>query len=131
VANPNVELARRGFEALKRGDLSEVDALFDENVKWHRGDPDAIGACRTRAEAAAFIRRPERSDPGELVDVLDAGDRVVVILKPPASEADLEPLRAQITTFRDGKVVEKIGYDTVEEALRAAGVEWSRQPPGS
>jgi ketosteroid isomerase-like protein len=124
MSNDNVELARRGFAALKSGDLSEAEALLDPDVKWHWGDPNAIGACRNRSEALAFMRRPERRGPGELVDVIDAGDRVVVITRPPASAAEPEPLHAQITTFRDGRVVEMVGYPSVEAALDAAGVSW-------
>lgn len=124
MTSTNVELARRGFAALKRGDLSEAEALLDENVKWHMGDPDAVGACRSRSEALAFLRRPERAAPGELVDVIDAGDAVVVITQPTSSGSVPEPLRAQITTFRDGKVVEMVGYPTVEAALDAAEVDW-------
>jgi ketosteroid isomerase-like protein len=127
MTTTNVELARKGFEALKRGDLTEAEALLHENVKWHAGDPDAEGACRGRAEAIEFIGRPGRSGPGELVDVIDAGDRVVVITRPPPSGAEPEPLRAQVTTFEDGKVIEMVGYGTVEEALHAAGVQWRRQ----
>jgi ketosteroid isomerase-like protein len=122
----NVELARRGFEALSRGDLDEIGALLDEHVQWHWGDPTAEGACRSRQQALAFIRRPERRGPGELVDVIDAGDRVVVITQPPASDIERPPLHAQITTFRNGRVIEMVGYPTVEDALAAAGVEWKR-----
>jgi ketosteroid isomerase-like protein len=126
MTSTNVELARQGFEALKRGDLSEAEALLDENVKWHMGDPDSVGACRNRTQALAYMRRPERRGPGELVDVIDAGDRVVVITQPPPSGPEPEPLHGQITTFRDGKVIEMVGYETVEEALAAAGVDWQR-----
>lgn len=122
----NIELVRRGFEALRRGDLSAADALLDENVKWHWGDPTAEGACRNRQQAMAFMRRPDRLGPGELVDMIDAGDRVVVILQPPPVDDRPQPLRAQITTFRNGKIIEMAGYPTVEAALSAAGVEWNR-----
>lgn len=127
MTTTNVELARRGFDALQRGDLTVAEALLDENVKWHSGDPDAVGACRNRTQALAFIRRPQRSGPGQLVDVIDAGDRVVVITQPPPSGAEPEPLHAQITTFKDGKVIEMVGYPSVEDALQAAGVTWRRQ----
>jgi ketosteroid isomerase-like protein len=126
MPSSNVELARLGFEALSAGDLTAIAELLDEDVKWHWGDPTAVGACRNREQAMAFIRRPERRGPGELIDLIDAGDRVVVILRPPPADGEPSPLRAQITTFRDGKVVEMVGYPTVEAALAAAGVEWRR-----
>ncbi len=126
MSQTNIELARRGYEALQRGDLEDVAALLDENVSWHGGDPSEEEACHTRQEALAFIRRPERTDPGELVDLVDAGDRVVVILQPPAIDGNPVPLRAQISTFRDEKVIEMVGYPNVADALAAAGVEWQR-----
>jgi ketosteroid isomerase-like protein len=124
MSSENVERARRGYEAMKRGDLTEVRGLLDAHVKWHAGDPIAQGACRSREQALAFMRRPERGDPGELIDVLDAGDRIVAILQPPPLGGAPAPMRAQITTFRDGKVIEMVGYRTVEAALAEAGVRW-------
>jgi ketosteroid isomerase-like protein len=126
MSSADVELARRGFEAIKRGDLAEIGALLEEDVKWHWGDPSAEGACRNRNQALAFMQRPGRRGPGELIDVLDAGDRAVVITQPPPVDGEVPPLHAQITTFRDGKVIEMVGYPTVDAALAAAGVQWER-----
>ncbi len=98
--------------------------MLDEDVKWHAGDPMAEGACRNRKQALAFMRRPERRGPGELIDVIDAGDRIVVILQPAPIDGEPVPMRAQITTFRDGRVIEMAAYPTIEAALAEAGVEW-------
>jgi ketosteroid isomerase-like protein len=119
----NIELARRGYGAIKQGDLVEAGELLAEDVKWHWGDPTAEGACRSRDQALAFIRRPQRRGPGELIDMIEAGDRVVVILQPPPIDGEPSPVRAQITTFRTGKVIEMASYPTVEAALAAAGLE--------
>ena len=122
MSNANVEAARRGYAAVARGDFEAVRELLDPDVKWHAGDPTAIGACQNREQALRFMRRPERPRPlGELVDVIDAGDRVVVIMRPPGP--DPEPgLQANLTTFRDGKVVEMVHYPDPRAALAAAGV---------
>jgi len=124
MSTANLELARRGYEAILRGDLRAAGALLDEHVRWHWGDPEAEGACRNREQALAFLAGPERTGPGELVDMIDAGERVVVILRPPPIDGQPAPLRAQVTTFRDGRVVEMVGFSTVEDALASAGVEW-------
>jgi hypothetical protein len=58
---------------------------------------------------------------GELVDVIDAGEQVIVVIRP-ASGAELT---ANLTTFRDGKVIEMVSYETPEDALTAAGVSSS------
>jgi ketosteroid isomerase-like protein len=118
----NVEVARRGFEAVMCGDLDAIGELLDPEVKWHGGDSSAEGACRNREEALAFMRRARSRNPmGELVDVIDAGDRVVVVIRP-ARGAEL---RANLTTFRDGKVIEIV-------ATRPPTTPWQRpgyRPP--
>jgi ketosteroid isomerase-like protein len=123
MSTANVEAARRGYEAIVRGDLGAVRELLDPEVKWHAGDPTAVGTCQNREQALRFMSRPERPEPlGALVDVIDAGDRVVVILRPPGSPSEPDLLQANLTTFRDGKVVEMVHYPDPQDALAAAGL---------
>lgn len=126
MSSTNLELARRGYEAIRQGDYTQVAELLDEDVKWHFGDPTAIGACRNRSQALAFMQRPGRSPLPEVVELIDAGDRVVVVLQPPPEDGETQPPRAQVTTFRDGKVTEMVGYPTVAAAFAAAGVDRPR-----
>jgi ketosteroid isomerase-like protein len=124
VTESNVELVRRGYEAVMRGDLDQMRELLDPDVKWHAGDPTAEYACHNRQQAVAFMRGNwmRRGAPaGELVDVIDAGDKVVVIMR--RIDDDGEPeLVANLTTFRDGKVVEMVHYPNPDDALAAAGL---------
>ena len=118
----NVELARRGFEAVERDELESLRELLDPDVQWHGGDPSADGACHTSDEVIEFIRQARvRGAIGRLVDVIDCGERVVVILQPPAPAGAHVPRRANLTTFRDGKVVEMVAFESPEAALEAAG----------
>lgn len=126
MSSANLELAKRGYQAMQRGDYEVVGELLADDVKWHFGDPKAKDACRSRREALAFMQRPGRGDLPEVVEMIDAGDRVVTILRPPPTDGESAPLRGQVTTFRDGKVIEMVGYPTVEAALAAAGVDAPR-----
>jgi len=123
VPDTNVELARRGFEAALRGDFDAIGELLDPEVKWHGGDPSAVGACRNRGQALAFMRQSQVISGGqfELVDVVDAGDKVVVIMRPNSND-DPAAVSANLSTFRNGKVVEMVHYPRAEDALAAARV---------
>jgi ketosteroid isomerase-like protein len=124
VSETNAEIARRGYEAVLRGDLETIREFLDPEVKWHGGDPSGPGACRNRTQALAFMSQARtRRGIGELVDVVGAGDKVVVIMRPPPDH-DAEPsaLVANLTTFRDGKVVEMVHYPDPAGALAAAGL---------
>lgn len=116
-------MARRGWELALGGDLDAISGMLDPQVTWHAGDPTGPGACRNRQEALEFMREARARRPlPELVEVRDAGDKVVVILRHQASEGQQSSLVANLTSFRDGKVVEMIHYDDPEEALMAAGL---------
>jgi ketosteroid isomerase-like protein len=129
MTETNGELARRGFDAALRGDVDAIRELLDADVKWHGGDASAPGACLSREQALEFMRQARsRRRVGELVDVVDAGDKVVVIMRPPSEEGEQAALRANLTTFRDGKVIEMVHYPDPQDALAAAGVKPSVHP---
>jgi len=117
MSEHNVELARKGFEAASRGDFDAIGELLADDVRWHGGDPGASGGCASREQALAFMRRRPARRGGplpELVDVIDAGDQVVVIMQQPGGGRI-----ANVTTFRNGKVVEMVHYPDPAAALAA------------
>lgn len=119
----NVELARRGYEAFLEGDLDVIADLLDPEVKWHGGNSADAGACHNREQALDFMRQARRRGPlGELIELVDAGDKVVVILRPRSLGGEPPDPVANLTTFRDGKVVEMVHYPNPADALAAAGV---------
>jgi ketosteroid isomerase-like protein len=119
VNDSYVELARRGWEAAARGELDAIAELLDPDVKWHGGDP--ASGCQNRAQTLEFMRRAagRRALP-ELVDVVGAGDKVALVMARPSEHGGKE-LVANLTTFRDGKVVEMVHYPDANEALAAVG----------
>jgi ketosteroid isomerase-like protein len=119
----HVELARQGFDAAMRGDFAAIEQLLDPDVKWHGGDPSAAGSCQNRRQALAWMQRGgiHGRPVGELVDAVDAGDKVVVIIRRMPGDGPPE-LVANLTSFRDGKVIEMVHYADPDEALAAAGV---------
>jgi len=120
----NVELARKGYEAARRGDLQTVGEMLDPEVTWHGGNPSDAGACHGREQALAFMRRAWSAQPmGELVDVIDAGEKVVLVLRPPSPDGQRAALVANVTTFRDGKAVEMVHFPEPDDAFAAAGVK--------
>ena len=126
MAESNVELARRGYEAVMRGDLDTLATILDPEVKWHGGD-EANG-CQNRKQTLGWMTKNwmrRGGPPGEVVDMIDAGDKVVVIIRRTGEDGEPE-LVANLTTFRDGKVVEMVHYPDPDDARRAAGL---RQTP--
>jgi hypothetical protein len=95
---------------------------LDADVSWHGGDHSGPSACHNRGEALAFMRQSDviRGGRFELVDVVGAGDRVVVIMRPPSEREEPAPVVANLATFRDGKVVEMVHYPNAADALAAA-----------
>lgn len=114
-----VELARRGYEAVRRGDFDTVREFLDPDVRWHGGNPS--DGCQNRKQTLAWMQRARRGPIGELVDVIDAGDKVVVIMRRTGDDGDPD-LVANVTTFRDGKATEMVHYEDPDDARAAAGL---------
>lgn len=121
MGETNAQLARHAFEAALQGDLDVMAGLLDPDVTWHGGDPGGGGGCRNRGETLDFMRQAlAHLDTVELVDVVGAGDRVAVIMRPRPAGADATTI-ANLATFRDGRIVEMVHYPDPEAARAAAG----------
>jgi ketosteroid isomerase-like protein len=130
MSEQNVELVRRGYEALRRGDVDSVYELFDADLTW-RGWRSPSSDCQNRAEAMMVIKeRLQEQAVGELTEVIDVDDqRIVVVMQrnPESSRTyadeglpDGHDETANLVTIRAGKVVAMQGYPTKTEALAAA-----------
>jgi ketosteroid isomerase-like protein len=116
-----VDLARRGCEAVRAGDVEAIREFVDPDVKWHGGDPSS--GCQNRHQALGWMRAArERGPIGELVELIDAGDQIVVIMRRTGQDGQDE-LVANLTTFRDGKAIEMVHYPDSDDARAAAGVQ--------
>jgi ketosteroid isomerase-like protein len=126
MTGTDVQRLREAWAAFSRGDVDAVADVLDPDVRWYgAGDPDAEGACHSRDQAMAFIRRSVADGVHvELLDLRDAGEHLVAIIQghnPPEWNEPREP-HGEVITVRDGKVTEMVVYPTVDEALAAAGL---------
>ena len=126
MTSRHAELLRGAWNAFARGDIDAAVDVLDPGVRWYAADaPDGEEACRTREEAAAFLRRAlAEGMSAELLDVRDAGDRLVAVIHthaPPGWERGPEP-HGEVVTFRGDMVTEMVVDPTVEDALYAAGL---------
>jgi uncharacterized protein len=117
----------RGFnDALARGDVAGMVDLLDSQVEWrapesvpwggtfrgHEGFREFLGKV---LEQPAEFRR-------EMLEYLDAGERVVVLLRqmgrPKGGDTEYDVPEVHVWTVRDGKVVEFEGLFDTATVLR-------------
>ena len=120
MADRNVELARgasrRQCVALSLPSVNSSTATSN----WHGGEPNGPGSCRDHA--LRFVSGSEviRGGRFELVEVVGAGDNLVVIMRPPAHGAGPAAPVASLATCRDDRVIEIVHCPDAREALAAA-----------
>src|SRR5436190_5707077 len=131
MSEENVQIFRRGTDALERGTLD--DALIEEII-----DPDVIfeplrapvsGGYRGHEGMRQFI-----ADTAESFDVFrfdrpdirDLGDRVLAIgtlhIRARQSGIEMDVPTAGIATYRDGRLIHWKDYGDKSQALEAAGL---------
>jgi hypothetical protein len=129
MSEQNVELARRGYEALMRGDVDAIFELLARDLSWQGWEPGE-GDCHSREEAMTVIsERLDQRAIGELKEVIPIDEeRIIVVIRwNPDSELTYSELglpegqdeTANLVTIRESKVVQMRDYKTKAEALAA------------
>jgi ketosteroid isomerase-like protein len=128
MSRENVEIVRRGFEAFNAGqpDYSIYHPALVYHPRADEPDPSPhLGREAFERLALGFLEsfRDLRFD---VLEVIDAGDRVVVSTmmhgRGAASGASVEDAYVFVYQLRDGLVVEGWEYRTEHEALKAVGL---------
>ncbi len=127
-----MEIVRRAYEAVQRGQWHQAAQLHDPDVELH----GTVGGLSEGSVARGFqqIRQEYEQEDSEAWDerrleaeeFIDAGDRVVVLLhefrRGRGSGVELETDTAVVAEVRNGLVVRLQGYMDRAEALQAAGL---------
>jgi uncharacterized protein len=131
VSQENVEIIKRHYGALNRGDIAALlDAVGPDCEWWDRDDdPDATVH---RGPAALLARMSEiddvweelRAEPQEFIDM----DEFVVVPiravgRGRGSGVGVEFGEVHVYRLRDGKIIELREYREKAEALKAVGLE--------
>ena len=128
MTEANVDTLRRGYEALNRGDLTEVMALIDENLVWDGGDlsPDGQSPSPGRASFEAFVRSwidafdDFRIEPREVIELEPF---LLAVVRQSgrgrASGAPIEIEIAHLWTIEDGRAIRLESHRTRQAALDA------------
>lgn len=132
----NLEIILIGFlGGLSRGDRAALQAVFAADVHWLGVRDDWV--CHGRAEVVdTLVGAFEHVRPVEAVEIVDAGDHVVMGVRSPRLDTiGDEPLGGQIYnvfTLEDGKITRVQDYRSRAEAFAAAGAgdrEWASDRP--
>ncbi len=130
MSSQNTALVRRGYDAVMRGDLDQLEQVFDPNLTWHWWEHGPWD-CENRDQVMAVIReRLGQRAIGELREVVEIdAERVLMVIEVSAdSEISAEDLGlpphqdeiAQLVTIQEGKIVAMHDYRSKAEALEAA-----------
>jgi ketosteroid isomerase-like protein len=130
MSQENVEVVRAAFDAYFRGDMESVLRLMDPAIVVSQPPevPDATTLHGHAGVMEAIAAWPEQWDDYQLevVQIMDAGDRVVVKThqhgRGKGSGVEVEAEIWFVTRFRNGKIADWRMFGTEREALEAVGV---------
>jgi ketosteroid isomerase-like protein len=134
MSEESVEIVRRLYEAIDRGDTPAVLALYDPAIEWHFARSPFRNLVRHDVyrghDALRDFVRERYADAWEditheLEELIDADPQVISIIKTQgrgrASGAPAEKTHAGIWTIQDGRIV-RVEWMSRDEALEAAGL---------
>jgi ketosteroid isomerase-like protein len=116
---------RETWAALSRGDFETVEAAFAADARW-RAVEDGEWNCENRTQILNVMRenRARRVLEGDVEEVLDVGERVVVAFRPARHDPEGWPLdngiRYVVLTLENGLVTEMKGCLNRQVALHYA-----------
>jgi len=129
MSQENVEIVRRGYEHYNRTgepDYSVFDAEVVYDVSRRTFDPAVYHGHDGVREFVGLIREQWATMRLEPQDFVDVGDKVVVSVRlvgvGKESGVETEANTAHVWTFRGGKIVRQTTFQTMAEALEAAGL---------
>jgi uncharacterized protein len=129
MSEENVAVVMRGLEALNTGSVEMMVADADPGIRFVPRRAPMVGAYVGHDGMREYMADNEENlevfqiTPNE---VIDAGDRVVVIgtlrVRGRSSGIDTTVPTATVTTVRDGKIVHFEEFIERDKALAAAGM---------
>jgi ketosteroid isomerase-like protein len=134
MSQEKVEIVKRVYDAVDRGDTRTVLALYDGDIEWDfsRSPFNALfnhEVYRGRDGLRELIHE-RREDAwqeidDELEELIDAGEQVISVVttrgRGRASGLEVEKRHAGLWTFRDGRII-RVEWMTRKEAIEAAGL---------
>jgi ketosteroid isomerase-like protein len=128
VSEENVEIVRRTYEATNSGDYDTAESYLHPEIEFHTyGRSPEAGVYRGKEAVRQYnlglFQQFERIR-FELEELVDAGDRVVVVTTqhalPKGGQQEMNVHVAEVWTIRDGLLAERRSYSSRNEALEAA-----------
>jgi hypothetical protein len=131
MSEENVKIVRKSFDAIGRGDLDALLALYDPDIEFEplTGTRVETGGYRGHAGVRHYFEEADevwdevRPVAGE---VTTTGEEVVVFghcsIRGKASEIETDSPCSWVITVRHGKITRHRVYRTNSEALEAAGL---------
>jgi uncharacterized protein len=131
MSQENVEIVRKSFDAIGRGDLDALLELYDPDIEFkpltgtrvETGGYPGHQGVRQYFEEADEVWDEVRPVAGEITTT---GDDVVVFghcaIRGKASEIETNSPCSWVITVREGRITRHRVYGTSGEALEAAGL---------
>ena len=128
----HVDVVRRGYEALNRGDIEAALEFLDPEIEWHTYIVPGPGGGVYRGhdgvrELWADAKRIFGDFRNVPEEIFEAGEQVVAYVSVEGvgarSGAPVQARIAHLYTFRDGKVLSIRSFDDRDEARRQAGLD--------